>query len=258
MFQLLSHFVSLLIKLLDCYLTRTDISFKLLDFVIKHKLELLKLLSLLLKVDNPLILILNSRVSFSDLALLTLNLLLEIVGAPKLFIEIFVELFNFFLFFVSFIFLLFEVVVYQSQITFRLHSLINDLGKLFLVLIFKDIYLFPCIVFDFFSLLLMVLHHLLYLAFKPVCLRCLPIQLYPLVLFKLLDDLLVMKTKLVQSFLELSGILILLSLQLIESLKISIHFVSIVDSSSLHFNGVGLLHLVDLIFVHSFHFLLSI
>ena len=41
MLQFLAHFTCLFIELMDFFLTRSDISFKLFNFVIKHEFELL-------------------------------------------------------------------------------------------------------------------------------------------------------------------------------------------------------------------------
>jgi hypothetical protein len=41
MFQFLTHFTCLLIEFVDFFLARSDVSFKLFDFVIKHEFELL-------------------------------------------------------------------------------------------------------------------------------------------------------------------------------------------------------------------------
>lgn len=51
------HLIGLLVELLYLYLSRPDVSLKLLDLVIEHKLELLQLLGLFLKLENSLILI---------------------------------------------------------------------------------------------------------------------------------------------------------------------------------------------------------
>ena len=67
-----------------------------------------------------------------------------------------------------------------------------------------------------------------------------------------------MQTQLIESLLELSRVLVLLGLEFIESLKICVHLFSVVLSSSLHFDLMGLLHLVDLILVHSLHVFLGL
>jgi hypothetical protein len=81
MLELLPHDVGLLLKFLNFYLSRSDISLQLLDFVIQNELEFLKLLSLLLQVNNSLIFVLDGGFSLTELRLLRNNLLLQVVCA---------------------------------------------------------------------------------------------------------------------------------------------------------------------------------
>lgn len=67
-----------------------------------------------------------------------------------------------------------------------------------------------------------------------------------------------MQTQLIESLLELSRVLVLLGLEFIESLKICVHLFGVVLSPSFHFDLMGLLHLVDLILVHSLHVFLGL
>lgn len=72
---------------------------------------------------------------------------------------------------------------------------------------------------------------MLNLLLEPISLGDLAIELKLLILYKLFDDFLVMKGQLIESLLEPSGVIVLLVLELIESLLISIHFVSIIGLS---------------------------
>lgn len=256
--QFLAHLVRLLVELLNFDFSRPNISLELLDLIIKYELELFKLLSFLLKVDNSLIFVLDGGISLTNFTLLTLNLLLEIVGILEELVEFLRELFDTFLLTVSLIFLILEVIVNKREITLGLHTLIDDLGEFLFILVFEDIDFVPSVTLDLFSLLFVLLHHHFNLLFQPIGLISLPVQLDPLILLQLLDDLLVMQTELIESLLELSGVLIFLGLEFIESLKICVHLFSIVLSSSIHFHTMGLLHLVDLVFVHSLHVLLGL
>jgi len=67
-----------------------------------------------------------------------------------------------------------------------------------------------------------------------------------------------MQTQLIESLLELSRVLVLLGLEFIESLKICVHLLGVVLSPSFHFDLMRLLHLVDLILVHSLHVFLGL
>jgi len=191
--QLLSHDVGLLIELLDLKLSWTNVSLKLLDFVIKHELELLKLLSLLFQIDDSLILIFDGRISFLKLTFLTLDLLFEVVCILEELIKLLILFVDSSLFSISLSLTLLEVIMDESQITLRLHSLINDLGKLFFVFVFELIDLDPGLVFDPFSFLLVTFHHRLNIFFEPISLLSLPVKLDLLILFQLLDDLLMME-----------------------------------------------------------------
>jgi hypothetical protein len=70
MFELLSHFVRLLIQFLNFQLSRSDISFQFLDFVIQHEFEFFKLLSFFLKIVDSFIFVLDGGLSFLKLPLL--------------------------------------------------------------------------------------------------------------------------------------------------------------------------------------------
>lgn len=72
-FQLLTHFVGLLIQSLNFRFSWTNVSLKLLDLVIKYEFELLKLLGLLFQIDDTLVLVFDSLVSFLELVFLTLD-----------------------------------------------------------------------------------------------------------------------------------------------------------------------------------------
>jgi len=146
----------------------------------------------------------------------------------------------------------------KREITLGLHTLIDNLGKFLFILVFEHIDFVPSVTLDFFSLILVLLHHHFDLRFQPIGLIGLTVQLNPLILLQLLDDLLMMETELIESLFELSRVLIFLCLEFIEPLEIRIHLFGIVLLSSVHFNAVGLIHLVDLVFVHSLHVLLGL
>lgn len=67
-----------------------------------------------------------------------------------------------------------------------------------------------------------------------------------------------MERELVESLFEPSGVVVFLVLELVESLLIGIHFVSVVLLSLRHHDVVGTHHLLDLVLVHSFHLLFAL
>jgi len=75
--QFLSHFVGLLIQLLDLDFTGSNVTLELLYLIIKHELELLKFLCLLLQIIYSLILVTNRGLTLLYLSLLRVNLLAE-------------------------------------------------------------------------------------------------------------------------------------------------------------------------------------
>jgi hypothetical protein len=77
MLELLTHFVSLLIELLDFNFTGSNITLKLLNFVIQDELEFFELLCLLFEIINSLILIPDSCLTLLDLTFLRVDLLSE-------------------------------------------------------------------------------------------------------------------------------------------------------------------------------------
>lgn len=70
MLELLTHLVSLLVKLLDFNFTGSNVTLKLLNLVIQDELELFELLGLLFEIVNSLILITDCCLTLLDLTLL--------------------------------------------------------------------------------------------------------------------------------------------------------------------------------------------
>jgi len=257
MLQLLPHLVRRLVQSLNFKLTWSDISLQLLDFIIQDELELFKLLRLLFEINDSPIFILDGGITLLKLANLADNLLLKLVGGVVQAGELLLFLGNFPLLLFFFILLFLEVIVNQCQVTFRLHTLIDDLGQLFLILVLQHVDPLPSFVFDALSFLFVALDHLFDLLLKPVGLLNLPVKLYLLILTQFLDDLLVIERKLVESLFKLASIVIFLGLQLVEPLLIGVHLISIVLSPSLLFNLVSLLHLGHLLLVQSIDFFLG-
>ena len=77
MLEVLIHFVSLLLETGDLHLSGCDVAFELLDFVVKHELELLELLRLLFQLIDLLFSITNQLILSRDLCSLILYFFLE-------------------------------------------------------------------------------------------------------------------------------------------------------------------------------------
>jgi len=86
-FQFLSHFVCLLIQLLDFDFSGSNVTLKLLDLVIKDEFKLLKFLSFLFEVIYSLVLVFYCGFSLLDLTLLRVDLLFERVSLLNEFIQ---------------------------------------------------------------------------------------------------------------------------------------------------------------------------
>lgn len=78
--ELLSHLVGLFVQFLDLKLTWSDVSFELLNLVVKHELELLQLLSFLSKVVDSLVLVIDRCCSLLQLTFLRFNCLLQVIS----------------------------------------------------------------------------------------------------------------------------------------------------------------------------------
>jgi hypothetical protein len=68
--ELLTHFVGLLVQLLDLNFSGSNIALKFLDLVIEDELELFELLSLFLEVVNSLVLVTDGGLTLLNFALL--------------------------------------------------------------------------------------------------------------------------------------------------------------------------------------------
>lgn len=185
-------------------------------------------------------------------------MLLEVVGALEEFIELVVLVLDSLLVEVSLCLFLLEVVVDESEVALALHSHVDDLGELLLVLVLQNVDLLPGVVFNPLALFLVVFVHLIDLFLQAVGLLDLAIKLDLLVLLQLLNNLLVVESELVGAFLELASVFIFLSLQLVESLLVSVLLVSVVLLSALHANIVSLDGSSDLLIVVPLHFFFAV
>ena len=72
------HLIDLFVQRSDIVFTRKYITLQLLDFIIKHKLELFELLSLLFKLNNASVLVFNSGCTRGQFTFLIFDLVLEL------------------------------------------------------------------------------------------------------------------------------------------------------------------------------------
>ena len=79
-----SHFVNLLVKLLNLNFSRPDVSLEFFDFIVQNELELFQLLDLFLEVQDTLLFFLYCGISFFDLLLLELDVIFELLLFLKL------------------------------------------------------------------------------------------------------------------------------------------------------------------------------
>jgi hypothetical protein len=161
MLKLLSHLVCLFIELLDLNFTGSNVTLKFLNLVIEHELELLKLLCFLLQIVDSLILVTDGSFSLLDLTLLRVDLLAKRVSLLNKISELLLLLMNIFLSLLLLRLCLLVVVCHQCQLSFALHSSVDDLRQLFLILLLNAINIFPSLIFNVLPLLLMLCHQLL-------------------------------------------------------------------------------------------------
>jgi len=132
------------------------------------------------------------------------------------------------------------------------------LGKFLLVFVFQDVDLFPSIVFDSLTKLFVLFHHGLDGLFQTLSLLSLAVQLDFLILLKFIGNLLVVQSQLVQSLFKLGVVSVFLSLKLVESLLVCIHFVGIVVLAAFHVLLVLPGDVVDPVLVGIFSLLLGV
>jgi hypothetical protein len=135
MLELRSHLVRLLIQILYLDLSRSDVSLKLFDFVVKHELELLKLLRLLLEFEYPVVFLLDGLLALQDLLLLRLDL--SSYGGYLVYLvsEISLRLVNLLNYIVTLEPRVLEPLLANGQVGLVLHASLDDSCELLLVLL---------------------------------------------------------------------------------------------------------------------------
>ena len=216
----LVHLVCFLVQVADLLLSRLNGTLQLFDLVIQHELELLKLLSLLLQVSDTLLFVSNSVLSFGELTLLTLDLCLQVSHLGLQIRKLGVLLLD----------LLRELILFASlvlvlsgdfrEVSLGLETLLNDSGKLFLVLVLDFIDSFPGIIFNVLTSILVLTQHLVDLRLQALAFVVLLLLLKFVLLLHFLHLFLLLKDKLRNALLKLSALFILLSSQLLVPLVV--------------------------------------
>ena len=135
MLELRSHLIRLLIQILYLDLSRSDVSLKLFDFVVKHELELLKLLRLLLELKYAVVFLLYCLLALQDFLLL--RLYLSSYGGYLVYLvsKISLRLVNLLDYIVTLEPRVLEPLLADGQVSLVLHASLNDSCELLLVLL---------------------------------------------------------------------------------------------------------------------------
>ena len=130
-----SHFIHLLVQLLNLNFSWPNVTLEFLDFVVKDELKLLKLLDLLLEVQDALLLFFDSSVPLFYLLLLELDVFLQLLLLLQLgFVHVAsLKEVTGILLFVS-VFLL-QLLQLGGQLRFARHALFDVLGKFGLIVV---------------------------------------------------------------------------------------------------------------------------
>jgi hypothetical protein len=151
----------------------------------------------------------------------------------------------------------FVVIRDQCQVSFRLHARVDYLCQLLFVFFLDRVDFVPSVILNRLSHLLVIAYHCLDDLFEPVSFLDLLFKLNFLLLLELLDNLVVVQIKLVQSFVESSRFVFLLVAKLGIAKLICFHLVIVVLFSSLELYFMGLGHLANFFFIRMLHVLLG-
>ena len=145
------------------------------------------------------------------------------------------------------------IIGHQRELGLALHTSINDLCELFLILLLYSINVFPSLVLNRLSFILVGIHESLDLFSELSGFPLLLLELVGVLLLEVLEDLLVVEKKVVEPLLELLGLFLLLSVQLLVSLMVGFLLVGVVLLSARQLLLVGQPHLSQLLIVHPLH-----
>ena len=158
------HLVHLLVEGGDVVLTRQDIALQLLDLVIEDEFELFELLGLLLEFDDAAILVFDRRSSRLELSFLSLDLVFEVVDGDVEGARLACLLLDFFGKSASVQSGRSELASLFLEFALVLHTFLDDGAELVFVAVLELIDLFPSVVFNLLSAVLVLLFELFDLA----------------------------------------------------------------------------------------------
>lgn len=143
------------------------------------------------------------------------------------------------------------VVGHQGELSLALHAGVNNLSELLLVLLLDTVNVFPGLVFNVLSLLLVLGHKLLASLSKCGGLALLLLKLEGIFGFEILKDLLVLDKEVVEALLKLLCLLLLLVVELLITLVVCLLLVSVVLFTTSKFRLMVSSHLTELVVVNT-------
>ena len=146
--DLLVHLGSLLIQLLNSCFSRTNLSFQLFDLVVQHKLKLFEFLSFLVKLCDFLFFVCDGGITLVELTFLTLLQLTLVSLVIQLSVKLLLHLVNAVLERKFGCILVSMVILNEGQVGLLVHTLVNLIGELLLVLLLNGFYFLPLFVLD--------------------------------------------------------------------------------------------------------------
>ena len=129
MLHFLVHLCGLLFQSQDLLSIGLDVFLEFFDFVVKNELKLLQLLSLLLQLIDAEVFFAYSCLTLRKFVILRLNCLSARVSFVKFAVQFTLHVCNLVRQSLSLGFLLFELVVDQSQVTLLFHTVVNNTGQ---------------------------------------------------------------------------------------------------------------------------------
>ena len=247
------HLGLLLLQALDDLHARPDSALKLLDLVVKHKLELLELLRLLAILVNLVLLVLDCLLPLLQLVLHALDVRLLELSLGDLGVQVRILLLNLLLQVISLLLVVAILVADQGQLTLLLHALVDLHSQFGLVFLLDRLDILPSLILDLLSVLLMVLHHLFYLLRQRLLLRFEVFALEHLVTAQLFHEALVSQISLAHEVLKLVQVVLLLLLELLVAVHIRLALLLLVTRLCFEHFTVSLHLMVDFLFVAPLH-----
>ena len=225
---LIVHLSLLLVECLDDFLTWTNFRPKLLDLIIEDEFEFLQLLRLLSVLVNLVLLVLNGAFTLLQLVFHRLDILLLTVGVRDLSVQVLILLVYFLSERIHLLLLVPEFILNERQLTLHFHAMVNVPGQVALILLLDLLDFVPGLVFDTFTLLLVVLQHCLNLFRKSLLLSFFLLALKHLITVAILHQALVSLISLTHELFELLQVFFLLLKETFVALAISRTFLLLI------------------------------